>query len=128
MSENVKTVTKQIDPAALASLTTGYTLVEFAEMADAAEFIMGHPIFTHQYLVLHKQIIEAVHRQFPEMPTEILPEGWEATRDAINAKYGQTVTVTQGSGETEIHPADPAGFPEALRDKPKVAVVVPDKE
>lgn len=106
--------TKSIDPAALAGLTTGILMTDFSAFHEAAEHVMGHPIWTHQFPVLHEKIKGAVLRQFPDMPTEVGGDGWEATRDAVRERYGSAVEVQKGA-EDGISPLDPAGFPDGLK-------------
>jgi hypothetical protein len=108
--------TKSIDPAALAGLTTGFVLTNFADMHEAAEHVMGAPIWTHQFPVVLEELKAAILAQFPDMPTELLPEGWQATRDAVWTRYGKAVEVRQGSS-AGIHPLDPAGFPSGFAEK-----------
>lgn len=108
------TETKSLDPVALAGLTTGVLLSDFSAMHEAAEHVMGHPVWTHQFSTLRDKIQAAVLAQFPDMPTSVEPIGWKATRDAVRARYGETVEVRKGT-EEGIHPLDPAGFPDAMK-------------
>ncbi len=105
---------KHLDPAALAGLTTGVLMTDFSALHEAAEHVLGAPVFTHQFPVLMDKIAACVLTQFPEMPKTVEPAGWEATRDAVRARYGQTVEVRKGS-QDGIHPLDPAGFPDAWK-------------
>lgn len=104
--------TKSFDPCALAGLTTGTVLTNFSDMHEAAEFVMGCPIWTHQFPVMLPRIRAAILAQHPELPTKTAdgPEGWKATRDAVRARYGEAVEVRKGQ-EEGIDPLDPAGFP-----------------
>lgn len=96
---------KSFDPAALASLTTGILMVEFSAMAEVAEYIMGHGIFTHQYPSLEGKLKEKVLEQFPEMPSDLGGASWETIRDRVHEKYGKAVEVKKGN-EEEISPFD----------------------
>jgi len=107
--------TKSFDPAVIATLSTGTLLVApFSLAHEAAEWIMGHPVWTHQFPTLLPKMREAVLAQFPDMPTESAEGQHEAVRDAVRAQYGETVEVARGSGETAIAPLDPKGFPGGL--------------
>lgn len=114
--------TKSFDPAVLASLTTGIVLVRegFSPMHEAAEWVMGHPIWTHQFPTLMPAIRKAIIAQFPDMPTAQPDDFMQAAADT-RARYGTLVEVRRGSGETATDPLDPAGFPEGIRDQVVVA-------
>ena len=88
-----KTV-KCIDPAILASLTTGTLLVEFSLVHEAAEWIMGRPIWTHQFPSMFDEIKSEVLSQFPDMPKEIVHGSWEKCRDDVRNSYGTTIDVS----------------------------------
>ena len=109
--------TKQIDPAALAGITTGILMTDFSAVHEAAEQVMGHPVWTHQFPALAEQMRDAVLAQFPDMPTEA-PDGWEACRDAVRARYGKAVAVRRGDA-APVSPFD--HIPEHLRDNVIVA-------
>ena len=101
---------KHIDPAALAGITTGTLMTDFSALHEAAEHVMGHPIWTHQFPTLLPKIADAVLAQFPEMPISLDGTTWEQARDEVRLRHGATVLVRKGSGEA-VHPLDPAAFP-----------------
>lgn len=106
---------KSFDPAIIATLSTGTLLVApFSLAHEAAEWIMGHSVWTHQFPTLLPKIREAVLAQFPDMPTESAEGQHEAVRDAVRARYGDAVEVVRGNGGTAIGPLDPAGWPGGL--------------
>ncbi len=41
--------TRVFSTAAIASISTGILLCRFSEMHEAAEFLMGYPIWTHHF-------------------------------------------------------------------------------
>lgn len=43
------TETRDFPTAVIASLSSGVLLCEFTDMHEAAEYLMGHPIWTHQF-------------------------------------------------------------------------------
>lgn len=97
--------TKEFDPAILASITTGILMVQpFSAMCEAAEWIAGHPIWTHEYPSMSDRLKHAVLEQFPDMPTNATPENWETVRDAVREQYGETIPVAKGSGERDKGP------------------------
>lgn len=114
--------TKSFDPAVLATLTTGTLLMEpFSLAHEAAEWVLGHPVWTHQFPTMMPKLRAAVLAQFPDMPVGSVGERYAAVRDEVRARYGAAVEVARGSGETAIDPLDPAGFPEGMASR--VAIV-----
>jgi|SRR5215204_1050230 len=87
---------KHIDPAALACLTTGILLTDFSRLHEAAEWVLGHPVWTHQFPSIADKMRDAVLAQFPDMPTTIDGSQWETIRDNVRKKYGTLVAVKRG--------------------------------
>lgn len=105
----------------VASLSTGILFCQFSEMHEAAEHLMGHPIWTHHFASkdLWKAMQTAIIRQHPAMPTEITgvtPENVAEKVAALHAEYGATVQIERGDGHTAKSPLDgiPAGKPTIL--------------
>ena len=44
-----QTETREFPTAVIASISTGVLMCEFSKMQEAAEFLMGHPIWTHHF-------------------------------------------------------------------------------
>lgn len=86
----------------------------FSAIHEAAEFLMGHPIWTHHFA--DKQLtadMEAIiAEQCPGMPArgEITPENYRDKLAELIAKLGPTQTIQKGSGLTAMLPTD--GIPE----------------
>jgi hypothetical protein len=114
------TETREFPTAVIASISTGVLLCKFGDMHEGAEYLMGHPIWTHHFAddTLNAEMQRTIAEQCPGMPTEI--EG--VTKDnyleklaAIEAKIGKTVRIRKGGGLTAMLPTD--GIPEHLKDK-----------
>jgi hypothetical protein len=112
--------TREFPTAVIASLSTGVLLCKFGDMHEAAEYLMGHPIWTHHFAdhALTSEMKRTIAEQCPGMPTEI--EG--VTKDnyltklvAIEAEIGKTVRIRKGGGLTAMLPTD--GIPDHLKDK-----------
>lgn len=103
--------TKDINSLALASLTTGTALCSFSEIHGAAEQVMGHEIWTHQFPALLDDIRKAALEQYPALPTDVGKGGWEACRDEVLRVFGPTVPVQRGN-RPPVGPLDhlPAKF------------------
>lgn len=110
--------TKEFPAAVVASLSSGRLLCDFSKLHECAEWIMGHPIWTHQFPALREDIEKTVRAQFPDMPTEIEDcntDNWRERASAIEVKFGETLSVRRGGGHTALLPTD--GIPDHLRDK-----------
>jgi hypothetical protein len=103
------TETREFPTAVIATLTTGIVLADWSQCREAAEFVMGHPIWTHQYPSIADDMRRTILAQHPTMPTDapdIDKTNWETLRDKIVADLGPTVTIRKGSGLTAMLPTD----------------------
>jgi hypothetical protein len=121
------TDTREFPTAVIASLSSGILLCDFGAMHEAAEFLMGHPIWTHHFASkeLWQEMQRTILAQHPEMPTSldaVTKENYQSHAAALEKKFGTTVTICKGSGLTAMLPTD--GIPDHLRDK-TVRVVKP---
>ena len=60
--------TRAFPVAAIATLCSGISLCEFGKIHEAAEFLMGHPIFTHHFASkeLWRDMQRTILAQHPE--------------------------------------------------------------
>lgn len=87
----------------------------FSAIHEAAEFLMGHPIWTHHFA--DKQLVTdmcaMVAKQCPGMPAgdgQITPENWREKLAELEARFGPTQTIEKGPGLTAMLPTD--GIPD----------------
>ena len=112
--------TRDFPTAVIASLSSGVMLCEkFSAMHEAAEFIMGHPIFTHHFANenLWREMQQTISAQCPGMPmTEdgIDKSNYKMKLAEIEAEVGKTVRMRKGGGLTAMLPTD--GIPDRLKD------------
>lgn len=109
------TETRDFQTEVIASLSSGILVCAFSDLHEAAEYLMGHPIWTHHFAdkTLWQAMRDEILKQHPGMPTEITgvrPQNWEARRDALHKQLGATVTIRKGDGHTTMSPLD--GIPE----------------
>lgn len=117
------TETREFPTEVVATIATGFMLCDFSAMHEAAEFLMGHPIWTHHFAdsELLTSMRAAIAEQCPGMPTRewaeasFNKENWQQKRDEIIREIGPVVRIRRGSGLTAMHPAD--GIPDHLKDK-----------
>lgn len=115
------TETRDFSTAAVASLSCGTMLCGFSEMHEAAEYLMGHPIWTHHFASkqLWDDMKRAVAEQCPGMPMDhpegVTKENYLEYVAKLEAEIGKTVCIRKGSGLTAMLPTD--GIPDHLKDK-----------
>lgn len=120
------TETKDFPTAVIASISTGVLLThDFGDMHEAAEYLMGHPIWTHHFASkdLCAAMKRAVVEQCPGMPTELLGVTADNFRDhvkRIEAEIGPTVRIRKGAGLTAMLPTD--GLQDHLRDSTVIII------
>ncbi len=107
--------TREFPTAVIASLSTGVALCEFDKIHEAAEYLMGHPIWTHHFAdeALWKAMRHKVFDQCPGMPfvmTNVTRDNYQEHVAALEEEIGPTVTIRKGDGKTAMSPLD--GLPE----------------
>jgi len=117
--------TREFPTAVIASISTGVLLCKFGDMHEAAEYLMGHPIWTHHFAnkELQEEMQRTIAEQCPGMPTEIegvTAENYLDKLAAIEAEIGKMVVIRKGGGLTAMLPTD--GIPEHLKDKISVVM------
>lgn len=114
------TETRDFPTAVIASLSTGVLLCKFGDIHEAAEYLMGHPIWTHHFAdkTLTGEIKRTIAEQCPGMPAEIervTKDNYLQKVADLEAEIGKTVKIRKGSGLTAMLPTD--GIPDHLKDK-----------
>jgi hypothetical protein len=111
--------TRDFPVAVIASISSGVLLCKFGEMHEAAEYLMGHPIWTHHFAdkTLWQEMQNTILEQCPGMPTEapgITGDNWPEFKAKLEAELGETVKIRKGGGLTAMLPTD--GIPDHLKD------------
>lgn len=117
--------TRTFPVVAIASISSGILLCEFGNMQEAAEYLMGHPIWTHHFASkdLQREMQAAIAEQCPGMPTKIegiTKENYLAKVAELEREFGAVVTIRKGGGLTAMLPTD--GIPAHM----KVIAISPD--
>ena len=125
-------MTKTFPANVIAGLYTGISLGPFEDIHEAAEHLMGHPIWTHEFAV--KGLWEAMRKKlealFPtitkcdELVKDVSKENWESKRDAITATWPEGFTFEAG---TEERTEDPISSLQRIAPGKEVIVVQVDK-
>lgn len=111
--------TREFPTAVIASISSGVLLCRFSDMHEAAEYLMGHPIWTHHFgsKELWKEMQATVLEQCPGMPIDapgIDNDNWQAFKVKLEAELGPIVKIRRGGGLTAMLPTD--GIPDRLKD------------
>ena len=111
--------TRDFPTAVIASISTGVLLCKFDEMHQAAEYLMGHPIWTHHFgqKSLWEEMQKTILEQCPGMPTDapgITKDNWPEFKAKLEGDLGATVKIRKGGGLTAMLPTD--GIPDHLKD------------
>lgn len=116
--ETTMTETRDFPTAVIASISTGVLLCDFGAMQEAAEYLMGHPIWTHHFAdrQLCAEMRRTIAEQCPGMPIEIegvTSENYREKVAEIERALGKTVRIRKGGGLTAMLPTD--GIPDHLK-------------
>jgi hypothetical protein len=121
--------TRDFPTAVITSLSSGTLLCNFSDMHEAAEYLMGHPIWTHQFASkeLWDEMRRTIAEQCPGMPMGeiegLTPDNYRDHVARLERELGPTVRIRKGGGLTAMLPTD--GIPEHLKDKTIIAPVDP---
>lgn len=105
--------TKNFDPRVLGSITSGILLIDdFSKVHEAIEWVIGHPVWTHELPKLGEKAASLVKLQHPDLPLGEVA-AWQATADFLLAKHGPSIPLERGS---EVRTSNPVStLAEVLR-------------
>lgn len=94
-----------VSTAALLTLSTGITMVErFEGVGEAAQAVLGYPVWTHEYPMLGDRMRELIVAQLPDFPVEADGTNFrEVLADAL-ARYGETIEIECGIDQRAADP------------------------
>jgi hypothetical protein len=104
--------TKEFPIEVVASLTSGKLLCKFGDLHEAAEFVAGHPIWTHEFAdkPFWERLRTTVFAQCPELEKltvkEMAPEDVPVFVQDLRTAFGPTVTLFSLSDERTESPLD----------------------
>ena len=106
----MKTESKRFSTPILASITTGVLLEEpFSKMHEAAEFLMGHSIWTHEFASkdLCKQMRDKLIEQHPDLDVnadDVNADNFEAFAEKLKTDLGDTLEIIGGKEKRQADP------------------------
>jgi hypothetical protein len=87
-----------VSTAALATLTTGTVMVKgMAGVYEAAETIVGHPVWTHELGIAMDRARAVIPTQLPGFPVEATVENYQQVLAETIARFGETVEIERGT-------------------------------
>lgn len=97
--------TKALSIGAVLTITTGIVMVEgFKGVHEAFEWIMGHPVWTHEMPRFGDAARDRVVAQYPDFPVEASSANFRTVLADATAKYGDTITIQQGDASRAVGP------------------------
>ena len=90
---------KTYPTAVVLSLYTGVLLCAFSDMHELAEYLVGTPVWTHQFAsrAFVNEIADALKQQHPALAavdaSGVGKDNWQSFRDAEVARLGPTMQI-----------------------------------
>lgn len=103
------TETREFPTTVVVSISTATMLAStFSEVHGFAEFLMGHPIWTHHFANTElwddmRKTLQAQHPDLPSAAPDVTKGNW---REQLESKFGKTLRIRKGSGLTAMLPTD----------------------
>ena len=113
------TETRDFPTDVIVSLSTGRLLCKFSDMHEAAEYLMGHPIWTHHLASkeLWGEMQKTIIEQCPDVPTAdidgVPAENVHEHIARLENDLGPMIRIRRGGGLTAMLPTD--GIPDHLK-------------
>lgn len=108
------------------SLSSGILLCKFGDMHEAAEFVLGQPIWTHEFAMpeTERRLKESVLRQCPQLVGEAVPKMEPGDVPdfvaGLRLRHGAKVALEHGNGTRDKNPLE--SLRELCPDKPVIVV------
>lgn len=102
--------TRTFPLADVLSVTTSKLLCRFQDMHELAEWIAGHPIWSHEFAdrELHERLKESVLADHPDLrevdASEVNRDNWSQYLDRWKEQYGSTREIRRGTMKREEDP------------------------
>jgi hypothetical protein len=96
--------TKELRTLGVLTLTTGLVYEKgIPGVYEAAEWIMGHPVWTHELPAVQAEIQERVCAAHPTFPTTP-PEDFQLLASMMLAEFGEHISMPKGDGKRTKSP------------------------
>lgn len=105
------TDTKRFPLHAILTMRTGRVMGDFGDAQELAEWVMGHPIWTHELPSLGGEIKSRLASQHPELPAElphVTKENYASVLRDLEEVHGVSLTVKRGDTSRNKSPIETA--------------------
>lgn len=97
--------TKTLPTGAVLTITTDIVMVEsFEGVHEAFEWVMGHPVWTHEMPRFGDAARERVLAQYPDIPTKATAQDFRQVYADAVARYGDTIEIKRGDAKRNVDP------------------------
>lgn len=114
-------VTKLFPMHAILTMKTGILMGDFGTAQELMEWVVGHPVWTHEIPSHFKTMQEKLSGLFPLLPSDANKSNWKQILASAIADFGNELEVPQGSEERSQSPLESLA---AMVGEDKVTAVV----
>jgi len=114
-------ITKLFPMHAVLTMKTGICMGDFGAAHELMEWVLGHPVWTHEMPSYCKSIKAKLAELFPHLPSEAKGENWKQVLANAIESHGSEIEVPQGNAERTSNPIETA---EAIFGKDRVVAAV----
>lgn len=87
---------RTFDVGVIGTITTGLMMTpSFNDLHGAIEFIMGHPVWTHEFSTAVPRCVELIKEHYPKIPTEE-PADYRECLAQLARDYPDGITLPKG--------------------------------
>lgn len=104
-------ISKSFPLHAILTMKTGKVMGPFRDAHELAEWVMGHPVWTHELLMVGKEIEQSLSRQFPNLPTNldhVDRSNFKGVLAELETVHGSSLEVERGIGQRTKNPLETA--------------------
>ena len=118
---------KNFPLSAILSLSTGVVFTEFNKIHELAEWLMGYPIWTHEFASkdLFTKFRSRILEQYPQLSTEtgddIDKTNWKSYLEDCEFVFGKELNIIQGNEDRTTSPLEI--LQEIAGDKPVIVII-----
>ena len=109
--------------SAILGLTTGKLLGKFSEMHELAEWVAGHPVWTHEFAdkELNERLRQAILSEYPALAEasadNVTPDNYQKFVNEQIERFGGWLKITQGQSKRTEGPVESLRRPRQRRGK-----------
>lgn len=96
---------------AILTMRTEMCMGDFGKAHELMEWVLGHPVWTHEMLSYRKSIEAELAKQFPKLPgalPHVTKENYATVLSNLEGIHGKELEVEQGFGTRDKNPLETA--------------------